>query len=231
MKRIISLMFLLFSITLFSQSEKVNFENKLTYKYNTFSPVLYVSKKHPKLSLKDYPSTSISNNWLYYKGTHCSYGINDNNEISVNNYHYFPNIIKNVTKGEKKEIINGFKCEKYIVETENFLDYEVFIIPKHKINNIDYLSNLFIFEKTKYASIFKSGLVVKVQNVNLKTGEYHNIQELVSIEKTNLSVFIDLKDLDLRINRYIDGYTPIPAISTGSPDDVIDSLEVEVIKD
>lgn len=59
-------MFALFSITLFSQTKKVNFENELVYKIDDHHIICYVSNKYTTIELVSV--TYTSDNILYYSG-------------------------------------------------------------------------------------------------------------------------------------------------------------------
>ena len=207
MKRIISLIFLIFSFTLFSQSEKVNFENELTYKMSEREHhiIWYVSNKYPAIELVRDTYPYDYQNSLYYLGKASYYSLNENNEIEYDKLEFQDEIIHRaveITKSEKTEVINGFKCETFIIDSNN-QRYEVFISNDSKINNIGYLNGLVGINSFvgKNDNPIKSGFIVKISVYSPWYDEYRTQLELSDIKKSNKSIFVDFEKLNSRLNK------------------------------
>ncbi len=207
MKRIISLAFLLFSSVLFSQSIKVNFENELTYKISEREHhiIWYVSNKYPNIELVKDTYPYDFQNLLYYLGKASYYSLNENNEIEYDKLEFQDEIIHRaveITKSEGTEVINGFKCERFIIDSNN-QRYEVFISNDFKINNTSYLSGLVGINSFvgKNDNPIKSGFIVKISLYSHWYKEYKPNLELLDIKKSDKSIFVDFEKLNLRLNK------------------------------
>lgn len=206
MKRIISLAFLLFSFILFSQSTKVNFENELTYKISEREHhiIWYVSDKYPNIKL--IRGTYASDNVLHYLGKESFYSLNEDNEIEYDKLNFQNEIINRpaeITKSEITEVINGFKCEKFIMDLNN-QRYEIFISNDYEINNTDYLSGLVGINSIVGINDnpIKSGFIVRINVYSHWYEEYRTQLELSDIKKSDKSVFVDFEKLDLKLNEF-----------------------------
>ena len=132
--RKIKLLFLLISLTAFSQTKKIVFEYEAKYTLDNKETLWSISKKNPKLIL--IKNITFKKDFLYYQGKTSTYNLNENNEIIYDQIEFGSDKKKKeikITKYEKKEIINKLVCSKYEINSNNIL-FEVFINDNNKAN-------------------------------------------------------------------------------------------------
>lgn len=203
MKNYILAFFILFinvSCSQDNQKNKVIFENELTYIYSPYddfslTSLMYVSNKTPNFFLIN--DLFYSKDFLHFKGLISEYDLNENKEIIYKELFFkkdYLYLIRNIVKTDKKEVIEGFKCDKYILELDNQI-FEVFI-TKSKINNIEHLDFLFLISEDNF--IFDSGLIVKINVFDSMEAEPRAFMKLDKIGKSKKSIIVDFEKLDLK---------------------------------
>ena len=192
-------LFLINYLSIFSQNVEINYN--LLYTFDNGKKIICsVSSQNSSILLLDH--LQLKQRFLYFNEYISTFSMNNNGEINYKNldfrllnYNNKNSSIQLIETNETK--VDDYNCTKYTIKVDCDRIYEIFI-TKHEIDN----TMLIYFDiPTKIKSIFKPGLVVKVNSRNETDTNPKNLFNLEKIEeiKNNMTT-IDTGEIKRKIS-------------------------------
>lgn len=192
---------LLLSITIFAFSEytTVVFDYEAKYMVDKKPTLWSISTKYPEIIFVE--NTQMKRTFLYYKGKianiESSKAVIEYQNLDFRNDKGKSKAKIEIAKADKMEVIEGFKCSKYHIDS-NGRKFEVYITKKERINNTDYINSLVGNENRKAIS---AGLVVRVDLYNSTQKQFNPFMILQEIAKADKKVEVDFGKLNLMLEK------------------------------
>lgn len=186
-------------ILVFCEYTSVVFDYEAKYIVDKKPTLWSISTKYPEIIFVE--NIQIKRTFLYYKGKianiESSKALIEYQNLEFRNDKGKSKAKIEIAKADKMEVIEGFKCSKYHIDS-NGRKFEVYITKKGRINNTDYINSLVGNENRK---AILAGLVVRVDIYNSTQKQFNPFIILQEITKADKKVEVDFGKLNLMLEK------------------------------
>jgi|GEM_PF-6498670 len=194
---------ILISGSFYGQKNKVEFNYDLFYKMEKGEIKFSVSNVNNKILLIDY--LPLKQKHIIFDEYDSLYSLDEKNKLNYQNLEFRPMNYRNENYAiqlisTENVNIENYDCIKYTIKIEYNKIFEIYITQK---NNIDNTAIIYFDIPTKIKSIFKPGLIVKMNfryDYNKEFNTFFNLEKIVENSAKDLKISVDLNEIEKRVN-------------------------------
>jgi len=162
-----------------------------------------VSNVNNKILLIDY--LPLKQKHIIFDEYDSLYSLDEKNKLNYQNLEFRPMNYRNENYAiqlisTENVNIENYDCIKYTIKIEYNKIFEIYITQK---NNIDNTAIIYFDIPTKIKSIFKPGLIVKMNfryDYNKEFNTFFNLEKIVENSAKDLKISVDLNEIEKRVN-------------------------------